>query len=37
MNLGNVDDELPEPRVQASLFLEAIGNGFADGFESKGS
>lgn len=29
--LGNVDDELTEPRVDSGLFLEAVSDGFADG------
>ena len=36
-NLGEVDNEVPEIGVQASLLLKQIGNGFANGFESKGS
>ena len=29
-NLGNIDDELAERGVQASLFFEPISNGFGD-------
>lgn len=34
-NLGDVDDILPKLRVQSSLLLETIRDGFADGFQSK--
>ena len=36
-NLGEVDNEVSELGVQASLLLKPIGNGFANGFESEGS
>ena len=36
-NLGEVDNEVPEIGVQASLLLKPIGNGFANGFEGEGS
>ena len=36
-NLGEVDNEVPEIGMQASLLLKPIGNGFVNGFESEGS
>lgn len=36
-HLGNVDDEITEPRVVASLLLEPAGDGFAQRFQSQSS
>ena len=36
-NLGEIDNEVPEIGMQASLLLKPIDNGFANGFESEGS
>lgn len=35
LNLSNVDDGLAESGVQAGLFLYAIPDGFAEGFQRK--
>lgn len=35
LNLGNVDDEISEPGVISSLFLDSITDRFTERFEGK--